>query len=140
MSTTQGVRTLSVPAGEDLNGQLYAPLTIDGNGRYILADAATDVVHAILFMDPKRVTAAGDHVSVMDIHAGGIGLVKAAEAIAVGRILTAPAAGNEGGAESVANIAGLVANQSGFGIALEAASAADEIIRFHAGLIAGPTA
>ena len=71
---------------------------------------------------------AGDFVSVIDLEAGGIALVKASGAIAAGRVLVPSTTAGKAG--SVANIAGLSSDQMGFGIAMEAASAANEVIKF----------
>ena len=138
MSTTQGAKTLSVPCGENLAGQLYAPLTISNNGQYVLADAPTEVVHAILFVDPGT-TAAGDMVTVMDIHAGGIGLVRMSGATGAGELLVSPAASDEGSATTTGagDIGDLGVDQVAFGTTLESGSAGD-IVRFHAGIVGGP--
>ena len=141
VATTQNIKTLTMVAGEDLNGKLYHALSVSSTaaikGQLEMTDAATDVVAAILYSDPGRTIAAGDVVTVMPIAGGGIGLVKANSAIAAGNLLIPTA--TDGEVADVANIAALGANQMAFGIALEDA-VADQIFQFLAMPIAGPTA
>ena len=138
MSTTQGVKTLTMPAAGNLKDKLYHALTINADGRVEEADAATEIVAAIMFIDPNRDTANDDPVTVMSIAGGGIGLVKASAAIGKGHILVASAVA--GKVAGVANIGALADDQMGFGVALEAAAAADQIIRFWAMPIGAPHA
>ena len=130
MSTTQSAKLISVEAGENLNGDLYETLKINSSGQFVKTTDAADIVAAILFQDPGQDISAGDHVTVMDIAAGGIGLVKAQGAISAGELLAAHA--TDGKADGHAAFTNLASNQSAFGIALEAATAANEIIRFKA--------
>ena len=138
MSTYKSIKVINLPCGENLNGKLYHALTYNNAGQLIMADAATDDVVAVLAEDPGRATVAGDMVAVHDLSAGGVGLVIAAGAIAAGSVLVASAEANEGKASSVADIGALGSDQAGFGYALEAAGAADEVIRFHAKVVAAP--
>ncbi|MCY4318376.1 MAG: hypothetical protein OXE76_04130 [Alphaproteobacteria bacterium] len=135
MSSYQCVKTLSVPAGEDLNDRRYHALTINASGQFEMADAAGEVVHGVLWEDPGTIDA-GRAVTIMDVAAGGIGLVVAGAAIVAGQLLVASA--TDGRVAGVANVGALAADQVAFGVALEAAGAAGDIIRFKAGHIAGP--
>ena len=138
MSTTKSIDLVNLPAGEDLNDALYHALTINASGQVIQTDATTDRVIGSLAENPGRTTVAGDMVAVQLVGKGGVGLVKANAAITAGHLLVPTA--TDGKVAGVANIAALSANQMGFGIALEAATAADEVIRYLAQVIAGPTA
>lgn len=130
MSTTQSACTITLPAEGNLKDKLYHALTLNSNGRVEEANAATELVVGILFIDPNRDTADDDPVTVMDIAAGGIGLVKAQSAITAGQLLVpTTTAGKVDGK----NKGSLNNDEVPFGIALEAAAAADEIIRFKAG-------
>lgn len=130
MSTTQGVMLASLPAGENLNDQLYEALTLNASGQVVRADAVKEVVVGVLAANPGRTTAAGDMVSVMLIGQGGIGLVKANAAITRGHILIPTT--TAGRVAGVANTDAIADGVMGFGIALEAATAANDIIRFLA--------
>ena len=135
MSTFQCIKTISVPAGENLNGDLYELLTINGSGQFVKADAATEYPVAILAEDPGRTTAAGDYVTVMDLAAGGIGLVKAGAAIAAGAVLVPST--TAGHVDDAASLAGIATGAMGFGIAMEAATASGQVIKFKAHPLAG---
>ena len=134
MSTTQCLTTVSLPAGENLNGDLYEVLTLNASGQVVKADTATEVVVGVLMIDPGRANAAGDHVTVGLIAGGGVGLVKASAAITAGALLIPTT--TDGKVAGAADTAALVDGQMAFGIAIEAASAADEVIQFLAQPIA----
>ena len=87
MSTFKNACVVNLPAGEDLEGDLYEILQINTSGQVVKATAATDIVVGVLAEDPKRTTAAGDMVAVMLIAAGGVGLVKVASSVAAGDLL-----------------------------------------------------
>ena len=136
MSSFERVSTVNMIVAEDFDDSLYELVTINSDGRCTKADAATEIPYGIVAENPGRTTVAGvDRIAIAPINLTGRGLVKASAAITRGHVLVASA--TDGKAAGVANIAGLAANQMGFGIALQAAAAADEIIEFAAMSIAG---
>ena len=135
MANDQCIKIVSLPAGADLTGAYLHALTIDATGRVVSADAATEFVIGILAEAPTVATI-GFNVSVMLIGGGGIGKCVAQAAITAGHVLIPTA--TAGKVAGVANIGALVADQMSFGIALEAAAAADQIISFLAMTVAAP--
>lgn len=129
VSTFQNCTIVSLPAGGDLDGNIYHALTLNSSGQVEEADATTEVVVGVLAEDPGT-TAAGDAVAVMLTGAGGVGLVKAGAAIAAGAILVPTT--TAGKVDDVANTAAIIDAQMGFGMALQSATAADQIIEFLA--------
>ena len=136
MATTTDVKQVTLPAGENLKGDALETLKLNAAGQVVKTDDATDSVVGILFMDPDT-TKAGDAVPVMLIGGGGIGKVKVANGVAAGDILVPTA--TAGRADGVTGgVAALAADQSGFGIALEASTSDNQIIEFLAQVIAAP--
>ena len=137
MATTTELKVISLPAGEDLTGDGNELLTINAAGNVIKAAAVTSHVIGVLASNPGT-TAAGDIVPVALIGGGGLGKVKASAAITRGHIVVPTA--TAGKAAGVANIAALAANQMGIGVALQAATAANEVIEVLFQTIVGPNA
>ena len=135
MGKHQNVKTVTLPAGEDLTGSVGELLTVDANGRVAKADGVTEVVVGVLAESASRSTV-GDGVAVALIGGGGVLQVKAGAAITAGHILVPTAV--DGKAAGVANIGALLVDQMSFGIALEAATADGQIISFLAQSIAAP--
>ena len=144
MATYEGIKVLNLPAGANLNNALYDCVAIGratgAVGLVVKADANAADVNAhfpigILASNPG-VTADGDMVPVIPIAGGGIAKVKASGAITRGQILVpSNTAGKVTGVDSVASLA---ADQRGLGIALQAASAEDEIIEVFLDPVAAP--
>ncbi len=136
MSTYQSLKTVNLPAGANLSGKGGSLVKIDSNGRVVQATAAGDAVIGFLAQDPGTTATDGsDMVNVTLIGGGGIGRVKASAAITAGHLLVAA---TDGKAAGVANLGALAADTYAFGQALEAASAANEIIEFLAQPFACP--
>ena len=137
MSSENAAKTIDIVVGEDLNGDVYEALTIDSDGRVIKATAATDVIVGFLAEDPGRTTVDGtDSVPVALVGGGGRVKVKAQAAITAGYlIIPTTTAGRVAGA---ANIGALIEDQMACGIALEAATAAGDIIEILAMPIGAP--
>ena len=130
MTTINNLEILSLPVAENLNDSLYEAVTLNASGRVTKADATTEVVVGIIAENPNRALVAGDYISIAPINLMGIGAVKASAAITRGNLLVPSA--TDGKVAGAANVAGLATNQQAFGVALQAASAADEIIEFLA--------
>ena len=129
MSQYQCVKTLTMIAGENLTGDQYELLTVNSSGQVVKQSTEHGRVDAILAENPGT-TAAGDAVAVVDPHGGGIGLVKAGESISAGDYVHVD--GTDGKAQGSSSV---TAGRYYVGIALEAASAADEIIQVKLGPI-----
>ena len=140
MSTFEGLKTFTLVAGENFaKGSLHEIVAIDG-GRAVKADndhaeENRQLPMGILAVDKAD---AGEAVTLVDLDAGGIAKVKANAAIAQDALLVV--SNTPGRADDVADIAGLGANQTSFGVALEAAAAAGQIISFKVARIVGPNA
>ena len=133
MATTNALKEVSLPQGEDLRTRYAELLKLNTAGQVVRADAAGDLPVGVLMSEPDTAEV-GEPVAVGLIGGGGIGKVKTSAAIALDRILVPTATAGRAG--SVANIAGLAGNQVGFGQPLQAAGAAGEIIEFLAGYVA----
>lgn len=136
MTTTQKACSVNLPVGEDLNGKYAHALTIDSNGRAVMADAATEVIVGFLSEDPGRTTVAGaDYVPVAIVGGGGVLNAVANAAITAGQIIIPTT--TDGKVAGVANIGALVADQTACGIALESA-AANQVFEILAMPVSGP--
>jgi len=139
MAGTQNTKTVNLVVGEDLNGDFAQALTIDSDGRVIKASAATSVIVGFLAEDPGRTTVDGvDSVPVTLIGGGGVGKAVAVGAITAGNIIIPTT--TAGLVDGAANIAALIANQMGVGYALEAATAANDVIEVLMMPVSGPNA
>ena len=138
MASTQAGKAVNMIAGEDLNGDLYEALTVNASGQVVKVTAATDVIVGFLAEDPGRTTAAGtDTVPVAIVGGGGVLNAKAGAAITAGQIVVSHGATTVGTVAGVTGLAGLAADIMGAGIALEAATAAGDIIAVLAMPLAG---
>lgn len=136
MSSYNSTRAVDLTVGEDLNGDVYEALTIDSDGRVVKASATSDVIIGVLAEDPGRTTVDGvDTVPVDLIGAGGIGQIKAQAAIDAGDFLIPTA--TAGRVSGVTGLAEIPVDVMACGVALEAATAAGDIISFLAMPIAG---
>ena len=138
MATYEAVKTLTMIAGEDFDADsLYELVALDG-GKVVKADGNHSDLNRRVPIGILAVNAAktDQPVTIIDLDAGGIGKVKANAAIAQDALVVA--SNTAGKADDVASIAALAADQISIGVALEAASAADEIISFKIGRIVAP--
>ncbi len=129
-------KTVLLPAGEDLTGDVAEALSINDSGQVVKTSSATDVIVGSLVEEPAAATV-GTLVKVALVGGGGKLEMKAGAAITVGNLIVASA--TSGRVAGVADIAALAANQMAVGIALEAATAGD-IFEVLAMTIVGPTA
>jgi len=129
-------------AGGNLAGAKKGSLLKLSSGKAALTTAATDVVVAVLRTDLDSGRDTTDKaVPVWPINKAFQVPVLMGAAAAADRLLVPDgAAGKNGKAATVADIAGLAANQVAFGQVIEAASAEDEVVTALAQVIAGPTA
>ena len=124
MATYQAVKIVTLPAQGNLSGRLNQAVTINSEGRITPADAVTEVIVGTIAEKPSAVT--DSPVAVALISGGGVIPMVAQAAITRGHIIIPTT--TDGKVAGVANVAGLAANQVGVGFALEAATAADQVI------------
>ena len=134
MATYESLKIITLPAGEDLSARGNHAVTLNASGRIVSTDAVTEVIVGTVAEKPSA--AVGSPVSVALIAGGGIINMVAQAAVTRGHIVIPTT--TDGKVAGVANIAALVANQMGAGIALEAA-VADQVFEVLAMPIAGPT-
>lgn len=128
MAYTEKVCVVSLPAGADLTGANNEAVTLNASGQVVKADAATEKVYGVISSAPVS-SAVGSPVGVALVQGGGVLKVKASAAITAGHsLIPTTTAGKVAGTSGRPSVAG----QQSFGIALEAATAADEIISFLA--------
>jgi len=138
MATYEGIKILTMLAGEAFaKGSLHELVAISG-GRVVKADGdAADLQLrqpvGILAVDAAAV---GEAVTIVDLDGGGIAKVKVNAAVAQDAILVA--SNTPGKADDVAAEGNLAADQVAFGVALEAATAANEIISFKVSRMTAP--
>lgn len=126
MSTFERACIGSFIAGENLVGDMYEALTINSSGRVEKADAATELIVGILAEAPVS-DPTGNAVSVALINGSSKLLVKANAAISAGQALIPTTTAGRVAGVDVANIP---SKNMSIGIALEAASAAGDVIQF----------
>ena len=134
MATTQAVKAVTLPAGEDLTGDYAEIVKINATGQVVKVTAVTDITVGVL-AESAPSSDTGQGVPVALISGGGVLKFKAGAAIVAGNLLVPHT--TDGRVAGIANIAALVANQMGIGIALSAA-AVGEIFSGLAMPIAGP--
>ena len=125
MASVQAVKIISLPQGESLSGKLNYAVTMNAAGRVVMTDSATDVIIGTVASDPGVATI-GAVVSIALVNGSGTIKVVAQSAITRGHLLHATS--TNGRLNGVSAISGLANNQQAMGIALEAASAAEEVI------------
>ncbi|MYC97281.1 MAG: hypothetical protein F4X14_20180 [Caldilineaceae bacterium SB0661_bin_32] len=132
MAQTQCSDPGTLIAGEDMRGSVAGTLlTINSSGQAVRTTTATDVVAAILRTDIPTAANGGKNpngraIPVWPINKAFQVPVLMSAAAAAGRLLVPTTTTGQAG--SVANVAGLATNQVAFGVVLEAATAADEVI------------
>lgn len=134
MARTQCEQEITLETGEDLDGELYAAVTIDSTGRVVMTDAATEPIVGFVSMDPGP--GVGVAVRIMTVQGGGIVNARASAAITRGHIIIPTT--TDGEVAGVANLGALAVDQQGAGIALDAATGANQIIRVLAQVMAAP--
>ena len=133
MATYQAVKIVTLPAQGNLSGRLNQAVTINSDGRITPADAVTEVIVGTIAEKPSAVT--DSPVAVALISGGGVIPMVAQAAITQGHIIVGTT--TDGKVAGVAAVSNLAANQMGYGFALEAATAADQVIEVLAMQIAG---
>ncbi len=128
MASSQNTKSVNILAGATLvAAPLGAALAIDNTGRVILAALANAVIVGFLAEQPDQTQdTTGENVPVAVVGAGGVGKVVAQAAIAVGDfIIPTTTAGKVAG---VTGLASIPVDVMAVGVALEAATAADDVI------------
>lgn len=140
MASSQFTKSVNILAGATLVGApLAAALEIDATGRVILAASATSVIVGFLGEQPDQTqTTLGENVPVVVVGGGGVGKAVAGSAITAGQLIIPTT--TAGKVDGIANIAALIANQMAVGIALEAATADNDVIAVLYMSLSGPTA
>ena len=139
MSTHEGIKTVSMIAGVAIAaGSLYELVAINSAGKVVKCDFDGTAVGerepaGILAQDSAKLN---DVVTIIDLDAGGIAKVKVNAAVAAGATLVPSV--TAGKADDVAAVGVLAADQVPFGKALEAATAANQIVSFKIGRFAAP--
>ena len=137
MANYQSCKTVSLVAGEDLRGDVYGALKINGDGRVVKSTSTTDIVIGVLAEEPRKDAATtGERVAVTVIGGGGVLKMKAALALLAGHVVV-PSSITAGRVSGMADIDDLAENQMAVGVALEGAVAGD-IFEVLAQSIAGP--
>ncbi len=120
MASFESARAVNMIAGEDLRSDVYELLQIEddsGVGKVIKATAVTQVVVGILGENP-RTDLTTDGLSVPVVMLEGIVKVKAGGTVTAGDVVVVDG-GTPGRAVTVADIAAMVADSMGIGIAME---------------------
>lgn len=112
MAFEMPVLDVSFVAAADLSGSQYAAVTLDGNGKAVLATTAGEVCVGVLQNDPR----AGETAQV---RVYGVTMVKAGAAVTPGQLVS-----NDASGLAVPATTGQVA----LGIALDGAAGAGQII------------
>lgn len=133
MATYDQGKTITLPAGENLDGDIYETVKINSSGGVIKTTATTDLAIGVLAENPGP-TVAGDIVTVAVFGGGGILKAKAAEAITAGEII-APS-DTAGRVDGHPGLSSLVDNRLGLGVATQSA-VAGEVFSFVAESIGG---
>lgn len=131
--TFEAVRTVTMIAGADLTGDLYRLVKIDTDGKIIRSVAAGDYSVGVVAMDPnpsQGSAASSEDNPVMVAMLEGIILCLAGAAIAQGDLVHCDAEGRV--ISAGADISALTAGDYVIGQAIEAASAAGEVISIRA--------
>ena len=125
-------------ANGNLAGEVVGTLlTLNASGKAVMADAATEIVVAILAADlPSDKNTTDREISVWPINKAMELPVLASAAITRGHVLIPTT--TDGKAAGVDGTGGLANDQMGFGIAMEAATAADQVITGFIMPIAAP--
>ena len=133
MATHQAVKIVTLPAAGNLSGRLNQAVTINSSGRVTPTDAVTEIIVGTIAEKPSAAT--DSPVAVALIAGGGVIPMVAQAAITRGHIIIPTT--TDGKVAGVAAVSNLATNQMGAGFALEAATAADQVIEVLAMQIAG---
>ena len=123
----QGVRSITLPAGEDMTNSVGEPVKINSLGRVEKTEAMTDVCIGVVTVAPGN-SAQGSAVSVATF--GGVWSAKAVGSIGIGSIIGP--SGTKGKVGGVANINAIGTLGTGLGVAITATTAADQFVTFVA--------
>ena len=133
MATTTQLCVVSLTAGETLTSADAMKLVHIDGGKVKKVSASTQVCVGWLPDNPETsrgVSAKdGDVVRVALLAGGGIGKIKAQATFSAGAILVSH---TDGRAKSVANLGAIPTDSNGVGVALEAATAAGQVVEFLA--------
>ena len=131
MATTTQLSVVSLEAGETLTSADAMKFVRLDAGRVKKVSASTQVCVGWLPDNPETsrgVSAkAGDVVRVALLNSPGIGKIKAQTTFSAGAILVSH---TDGRAKSVANLGAIPTDSNGVGVALEAATAAGQVVEF----------
>ncbi len=127
MAATQQPKVVNLVAGEDLNGDYGAAVSLNTSGQVVKSTTAGQLVIGVIAEDPERTTVAGDdRVPVALIAGGGVLRIRVGNAaVTAGQLLIAST--TAGGVAGVANVNALTANQVACGVALEAGASSNLI-------------
>lgn len=132
MASFEANEVISLPAGEDLTGDLHKLLQVANDGEVVLATAATQVPIGTC---GEEVDAAGKVTSVVLLK-GIVKMIAADNSIAPGELVVPTTGGKVVG---IANHATMAADTVAVGIALDTSATDGDVIRVVAGLLAAST-
>ena len=119
MASYQGVKVVTLPAGEDLTGDYAEIVKLNATGQVVKVTAVTDVTVGVL-AESAPSSDTGQGVAVALIGGGGVLKMKAGAAIPGGSLIVPHT--TDGRVAGIANIGALVVDQMAFGIALSTAA------------------
>ena len=131
MSTYQGIKTISLPRGETLVGDYGEVVKLNASGQVVKVTAVTDTPIGIVAESDttppagvgKITPEVGSPVSIVDLQAGGIALVKAGAAITANHFVVLHT--TDGAVTGAANVGAVTDDNWILGVALEAAAAGE---------------
>lgn len=123
MSSSTDLKLVTLTAGEDLSDSLYETLAINSSGQVVKASGTVDVIGLCYESLDAESGAAGEPVAVALVAGGGIAEVKVNQAGTPGQLLFPSSTAGE------ANIGTGSSTTRVFGVALESADAAGDIIK-----------
>ena len=136
MAATQCVKIISLPQGESLKGKMNHAVTLNSSGQVIMTDGTGEIIYGTVASDPG-VDTVGEIVSIAQVNGSGVLKVVANAAITQGHLVVPTT--TDGKVAGVNGIAGLSAEQQAMGVALEAATAADQVIEVLCHPVGPPT-
>ena len=117
---SQNVKSVTLIAGEALDGDIYEIVMVDTDGKVIKTTAVTDAAIGVVFESLDATTGAdGNAAQIALFGAGGVIPVKAGGTITAGDLVAAD------GTSAGANLAAVVADAVVVGVALESAVSGD---------------
>ena len=117
---SQNVKSVTLIAGEALDGDIYEIVKVDTDGKVIKTTAVTDTAIGVVFESLDTTTGAdGNAVQIALLGAGGVIPVKAGGTITAGDLVAAD------GTSAGATLAAVAADVVVIGVALESAVSGD---------------